>query len=265
MKLKLITLLFLFVTVKIVAEEHPQVGKRIRIPHSFMEEDTIRSKVLKELNIKEDEIESRLYPEALLPFDKKLLVMVIPKISYSESYGDGESLTDAEMGIYEYDAYIIILDKITGQIKNKFIEKRAWTSDAIVLSSITIDTTIYSLNPTVKGFGVIANYSTYSGATPYSKSELSLFIKSGDSLTRVLKNYPIAVHHGSWDNDCEAEFESIESTITMDKIKSNDFNNIIITKEISKTQNRKINDDCKETTTNSKETVLLKFNKMEYK
>jgi hypothetical protein len=257
MKLKLITLLFLFVTVKIVAEEHPQVGKCIRIDHTFIEEETLRSKVLKELNIKEDEIESRLYSQTVLPFNKKLLVMVIPKISYSES--------DAEMGIYEYDAYIIVLDKITGQIKNKFIEKRAWTSDAIALSSITIDTAIYNLNSTVKGFAVRVNYSAFSKASPYSETEFSLFIKSGDSLTRVLKNYPITLQHGGWDTDCEGEFESIECTITMDKIKSNNFNNIIINKEISKTENHKINDDCKETVSNSKETVLLKFNKMEYK
>ena len=168
-------------------------------------------------------------------------------------------------GFFEFDAYILLVENNTGNIKYKFFETNAWTSDAVVLLSIEIDTAPYFLSKNIRGFGVRVNYTGSSRPNPYSKTDFSMFINEGNLLKRVLKDFPISEFHGEWDTNCEGEFETIESSIVIDKVKTNNFSNLIIKQNITEEKNRKIKDDCIEKKVSKSKTITLKYNKKEYK
>jgi hypothetical protein len=152
-------------------------------------ENALLSKVLKQLNLKESDVQESLYVEKIIPYNRSLTIMVIPKIETKE-------IDEYKNSFYEFSLYIIIVENKTGEIKSKFYESKALTSDAIVLSGIEIDTASYDINKLDRTFGVRINYSGSSQPNPFNKTELSLFTENKINLKRVLKNYPISEFHG---------------------------------------------------------------------
>ena len=254
MKLRIALLTFLLIVNGISANSFTPAF----VQKNTSQNDTLLPKVLEQLNLTDKDIRKELFVEKVLPDNKSLTVMVIPKISKKEFDADGN-------GYFEFDAYILVVESETGKIISKFFEPKAWTSDAVVISSIEIDTAPFTLNSKARGFGIRVNYSGSSRPNPYNQTDFSLFIINGDSLKRVLKDYPISEGHGEWDTNCAGKFENVESVISIGKQKSYGFNNIIIKQKITKTKNSKIKDDCKEKSTIKHKSITLKFNKREYK
>lgn len=220
--------------------------------------DLLLTKVLKQLNLKETDVREDLCAVKAIPFDKSLSILAIPKITKQE-------IDASNNGYYEFDLYVLIVDSNSGQIKSKFFEENALTSDAIVLSSIEIDTGLYNLEKNVRAFGIRVFYNGSSQPNPYHQTDLSLFINDNKSLKRILVNYPISEFHGEWNTDCAGEFETIESTIDIDKAKSNNFYNLIVNQKTINQINRKVKDDCNEKKTYKKKILILKFDKNQYK
>jgi hypothetical protein len=81
----------------------------------------------------------------------------------------------------------------------------------------------------------------------------------------VLHNYRVYKYGGEWDMKCDGEFEDIDSTIDIDKLQNNNFNNLIIKTKITKTENTFKNDDCDSKETIKKETTKLIFDGKQYK
>jgi hypothetical protein len=218
-------------------------------------ENSLLSKILKQLKLTNKDIQEELYVEKIMPNDKSLSIIVIPKIVSKED--NDESL--------DLDSYILVVENKTGNIKSKFYESNSWTSDAIALTSIEIDTAPYLLNKTNRGFGIRVNYTGRSNPNPYSQTDLSLFIEEGKILKRVLKDFPISEFHGEWDMNCNGEFETVESTIIIDKVITNNFYNLKIKQKITDEKNHKVKDDCIEKKVYKSKMVTLKYNKKEYK
>lgn len=221
---------------------------------SFSQNANHLDTVLKQLKIKKSEINLELFTQKTLPYDKEKSVLVIAKYA-----------SEVTPDYFIADAYIVMIDNLTGQIIYKFIEPHAWTSDAIMLNSISIDTGLYILNKNTRAFGVRVNYTGSSQANPYSKSNLSLYIVNENSLKPILLNYIISHSHGDWDTTCAGEFEDNISTIDIDKQQTNNFNNIIIKTKTVKTKNIPTNDDCIAKESIKKRTSKLTFNGKEYK
>lgn len=219
--------------------------------------DFLRNQVLKQLNLKLSNIHEALYKEKKLPNKTSQTLVVIPKYRTND--------TDEEGHLFlELDAYIIIVDSSTGKILYKYIDESAWTSDAMVLTDIDIDTGLYQLNENNRAFGIRVSYRGSSNPNPYSYTDLSLFIIQNNAVKRILNNYQIDRSSGEWDTRCAGEYEDIIGTIDMDKNKTNGFKNIMIKNKITQTKSFETNDGCDEKVTTKNTTKYLKYNGKEY-
>lgn len=220
--------------------------------------DFLLNRVLNQLNLKETDILEELCAIKTIPYNKSHTILAIPKINKQE-------IDASNNNYYEFDLYIVIVSNKNGEIINKFFEESALTSDGIVLTSLEIDTGLYVLEKNIRAFGIRVNYSGSSGPNPYNKTDLSLFIKEKSTLKRVLENFPISEYQGEWNMNCSGEFETIESTIDIDKSKSYNFFNLKIKQKITNQINIKVKDDCIEKKKIKNKTIFLKFDKNQYK
>lgn len=225
---------------------------------SFSQSTDHLNTVLKQLKIKKSEIHEKLFTQKILPYDKSKSVLVIPKYDINEQDNEGHDY-------FVLDAYIMVIDNATGKIICKFIEPNAWTSDALMLTGISIDTGLYHLNSTKRAFGVRVDYTGSSRPNPFSETHLSLYVADKNSLKQVLKNYSISRSGGEWDTNCAGEFEDRNSTFDIAKVQTNNYNNIIVRSTIVKSVSTPTNDDCVSKETTKKTTSKLIFNGKEYK
>ncbi|UQB70521.1 hypothetical protein KI430_02010 [Epilithonimonas zeae] len=220
--------------------------------------DVLLMKVLKQLNINKKDIHEELYGAKVLPNKTSQSVLVIPKYRVNETDEYGHEF-------FELDAYIIVADNATGKIINKYVEESAWTSDAMVLTDIGIDTGLYQLNDKNRAFGIRVSYRGSSNPNPYSYTDLSLFLAQNNILKKVLNNYQISRSSGEWDTRCSGEFTDIDGVVDIDKNKTNSFNNLIIKSKIQHTKSFQNKEDCQEKVTTKNSTKFLKYNGKEYK
>lgn len=225
---------------------------------SFSQSTDHLNTVLKQLKIKKSEIHEKLFSQKILPYDKSKSVLVIPKYDINEQDNEGHDY-------FVLDAYIVVIDNATGKIICKFIEPNAWTSDALMLTGISIDTGLYHLNTTTRAFGIRVNYTGSSRPNPFSETHLSLYVADKNSLKEVLKNYSISRSGGEWDTNCAGEFEDRNSTFDIAKVQTNNYNNITVRSTIIKSVSTPTNDDCVSKETTKKATSKLIFNGKEYK
>lgn len=225
---------------------------------SFSQSTDHLNTVLKQLKIKKSDIHEKLFTQKILPYDKSKSVFVIPKYDINEQDNEGHDY-------FVLDAYIVVIDNATGKIICKFIEPNAWTSDALMLTGISIDTGLYHLNSTTRAFGVRVDYTGSSRPNPFSETQLSLYVADKNSLKQVLKNYSISRSGGEWDTNCAGEFEDRNSTFDIAKVQTNNYNNIIVRSTIVKSVSTPTNDDCVSKETTKKATSKLIFNGKEYK
>lgn len=225
---------------------------------SATENNFLFTEALKQLKLKEKDVRTELYTEKVLPHSKSHSVLVIPKIISRD--GDADNNYS-----FDFDAYIVIVDNKSGKIINKYFEPEAWISDAVMLSSIEIDTAPYLLQPNNRAFGIIVNYNGSSRPNPYGRSDLSLFVIDGTALKPILKNYVLAKSNGEWDTNCSGEFEDMHSILLVDKQQSNNWSNIIVKQTITSTKNFVINDNCENKEIVKHKKLVLKFDKKVYK
>lgn len=225
---------------------------------SFSQSTDHLNTVLKQLKIKKSEIHEKLFTQKILPYDKSKSVLVIPKYDINEQDNEGHDY-------FVLDAYIVVIDNATAKIICKFIEPNAWTSDALMLTGISIDTGLYHLNKTTRAFGIRVDYTGSSRSNPFSETHLSLYVADKNSLKQVLKNYSISRSGGEWDTNCAGEFEDRNSTFDIAKVQTNNYNTIIVRSTIVKSISTPTNDDCVSKETTKKATSKLIFNGKEYK
>lgn len=226
--------------------------------YSQEQNEVFLNKVLTQLKLNKKDIHEPLYRSKVLPNKTANSVLVIPKYNVNESDEYGHDF-------FVLDAYIVLADNATGKILSHYVEKEAWTSDAMVLSEITIDTGLYQLNEKDRAFGIRVSYSGSSKPNPYYYSDLSLFIVQNNAMKRILKNYQINRASGEWDTRCAGEFEESTGNIDLDKNKTNGFKNLIIKSKIEHTKSFLVNDNCEEKVTTKNSIKYLKFNGKEYK
>ncbi|MDY3537601.1 hypothetical protein PG275_06225 [Riemerella anatipestifer] len=224
---------------------------------SQVKDTVLLDKVLKELKLDESEIHMELVADKILPFSVDKTFFVIPKYRTKEKDEYG-------FYFYEFDVYVIIADNKNGKVLTKFYEPNAWTSDAINLNNISIDTGLYNLNKKTRAVGIRVNYTGSSRPNPYNQTDLSLFITENDKLKRVLKNFTISDFHGEWDTNCSGEFEEVNSNIDIGKTMNNGLYNLIIKSKIKKIRNIPTNNDCVEKIKTHQRVKNLKFNGIEY-
>jgi len=183
-------------------------------------------------------------------------IVVIPEIvDESEQY-------------FTLNSHIVIADNRSGKITHKYFESpqtNEWVSDAIALTEIELDTVPYNVAEDKVAFGLNVSYFGSSRVNPYSNKTLSLFVKSGDNLIKVLSNYSIKDYSGEWDGDCNGEFIEKESIIALSNKKSNGYYDLLIEKKFTYTKNvEDIKGECLGTETYETKKTTLKYNEWRY-
>jgi len=224
--------------------------------HSQPRNEPLIEKVLSNLGIEKKDCFNHLLQTKIIPYSENETIVVIPKISE----------IDNEIGYVILDEYLLIVNSLSGEIKSKYIKEREWTSDAIMLRNIKIDTAPYWVNENIRAFGIRVNYEGSSNANPYGSEVLSLFYKKNDEIINVLNNFLVENSNGEWDTNCNGYFENHKKILIMSKNKSNNFFDIIINDNITKTTREEVDGDCKVINIEKgKETTLLKYIDGKYK
>lgn len=217
--------------------------------HSQLTQEKLISETLDRLEILESEVFTQ--QTVLRNFGSESLI-VIPVIS------------EEEEGIRIFDAHLVLVHNETGKIISKYLGKRDWYSDGLVLKNIEIDSSNYRLNGSDLGYGIKIKYANGSRPSPYNSTELSLFVREGEQLKPLLKDYRISYLNGETDTHCNGEFETHSKSLEITDIKNNGFYNLKFTDSIQKSVSTDQN--CESTVVeNSQAVEILQFKDGTYK
>ena len=223
------------------------------------EKSALLVKALQQLSLKEKDINMNLFVEKVLPNDNAKSVLVLPKYSTKEQDEYGHDFLIM-------DAYVLVVDNQSGKILYRNIEKDAWTSDAIEIQSLTIDTGLYILGQGKRAFGIRVSSSNSSRLNPYSIEDLNLFIVEENKLNKVANNITIYSYGGEAGLDCAGDMNSESTIITIDdKHQTNGFNNLRLKTTETNTVSKLVKGDCQTKETKKQTVTILKYNGKEYK
>ena len=214
--------------------------------------------VIKELGLDRKNIKNELIVSSVFPDNESEIILVIPEIE-SEEIGC----------CFELNSHILILDSTTGKIKNKYFENaksNKWFSDILTLTEITIDTLGYQISKNNTAFGIKLKHSNLSKTDPFNSVSVSLFIKSDNTLKKVLKNYDISEFNATINTNCTGKTVKKEKSFVISKNKSKNLNDITVLSKITNTNNYKdSNGGCVSKTTSNTKNTTLQFNGKVYK
>lgn len=216
--------------------------------------------VLKNLNIKKENCDLNLIASKENPNNPNETIFAIPEIANSDTEDDT---------YFEFNSHILIVDSKTGEIKQKYFESAkigGWTSDAIILADIKIDTADYTISENKRAFGVRVYYHNNSQPNPYSNETISLYLKTDNSLIKILKNYEVMSSSGESDTVCYGDFIVSNKELMISKGKTNNYFNILVNNTITETKSRPgKNNDCIDSDVITSKAITLAFNNNEYK
>ncbi|RKF02740.1 hypothetical protein C8N26_2729 [Tenacibaculum lutimaris] len=215
--------------------------------------------VIDELNIDKSKLIPSLQAFKTLPNRPNEAIVVIPEIvegSEEEHY----------FTLNTHIAYVNIENRQVLFHYFESAETNGWTSDAIMLTEIVIDTAPYTITENERAFGVKTHFVGSSRVNPYENESLSLFIIANNNLQKVLHNFEIIDNGGEWDGNCHGEFITEKRTLIISEEKNNGYFDILVKHKI--TNNIAFEDengDCKSKDTITTKTSVLKFDGKTYK
>ena len=193
-------------------------------------EEVLVDKVIRQLELRYDKVNTHLLVTKVNPANTQETIMVIPE--YAE--------IDEDEIYFELNSHIVVVTNLTGDIIHHYFESsktNGMVSDAVRLSEITIDTAPYIVAKNARAFGVRVNFYGLSKANPYSKETISLFVKSGNTLKKVLHNFDVMEYGGEWDTNCAGAFIGTKKILILSKQVTKGYYDIIVKEKITETIN----------------------------
>jgi hypothetical protein len=188
------------------------------------------------------------------PADPSLMLAVLPMPQAGAS--DDEAT---------YDVEVLLVDRRSGAIVAHSLQPSAITSDAIGLSSIEFDTARYQLTPQLRAFGVRVTYEGSSRVDPYEAQVLSLYVRDGGALRRVLADMVVSNSTGEWDGNCAGTFSSTTRTLAVGPADDSGFATLRIGEVSKETVARQTGHDCVSTDgVPKRSTTTLNYNGTAY-
>ncbi|WP_319381731.1 hypothetical protein [Thiomicrorhabdus sp.] len=221
-----------------------------------IDNDALVLYVLKEIGLAPPSLKTDLVVSKLNPETPNEVIVVIPEV-----VDEGEEY-------FELNSHIVIADNRSGKVSHHFFESsqtNEWYSDAIRLKEIILDMAPYRVTDDIRAFGVRVRYVGMSRVNHYENETLTLFIKSGDKLEKILDKYPVRNLNGEWDGECSGEFTETRKTLIMSKQQSKGFYNILLKNKIKITTDNVSDDgECNSNEKTETKTSVLKFNGKKY-
>lgn len=186
-----------------------------------------------------------LIVEKAVPNSKNEIILVLP-----------EFLDSAEM-YYSLKTWIVVVEN-SGKILSKtFVNME---SDAVVLTRFSIDTAPYQVSENSRAFGIRTVYRGSSRANPYDYESISLFIRKGNELKIILKDFVLEQFDGEWDTNCAGEFTHQDKVLIVSNNLTNGYYDITVKNKISK-ENTFVDKlgECDGTEVTTVEKTVLKY------
>jgi hypothetical protein len=160
----------------------------------------------------------------LKTFLKEKIIIVLPIITNRDNECDY---------CFDIDNNILIWNKISKSFETNYTKKSEWTSDAVYLSSLKIDTAPYYLNKNILAFGLLYSYRGSSKVNPYNSESINLYYLKNNKIIEVLNNFELENMTGENNGTCEnASFKTSKSIMIMNDKFENKLNNITIKTKI---------------------------------
>ncbi|MBD0833798.1 PA3715 family protein [Aestuariibaculum sediminum] len=166
---------------------------------------------------------------------------------------------------YHIDNNILIWNKRSKSFEANYTKKSEWTSDAVYLSSLKIDTAPYYLNKNIRAFGLRYSYSGSSRVNPYDSEIINLYYIKDNKIIEVLNNFELENMTGENNGTCEnASFKTSKSILIMNDKLNNELNDITVK---TKVKNYSLDSECDKEIVKSERTKseTLIFDKKEKK
>ncbi len=216
--------------------------------------DSIRlTHILKSLKLDKTRIKEEFCIEKKMPGAEDSYIAVIPLVVNQEE----------DDYVFTVQNYIVITDH-KGTIKNKYFDPTPFDSDAVNLGGFSIDTGLYMISPSVRAFGIKADFEGSSSPNPYSSGKTSLYYPEGKTLKKVLDQFETDLSIGEWDTRCNGEFKDDHSYIIIEPSKTNTFTDLKIKTISVTTLNNEVKGDCKQKKTSKTSYKILKFKNGKY-
>ncbi|MFJ2320082.1 hypothetical protein [Pseudomonas sp. NPDC087817] len=155
------------------------------------------------------------------PVDPPLTITAVSKFVADPVYAKGEKI-----GTYDLDLSVLSADDSTSLAT--WHQPSAFSTDAIEMQSVELDTARYKLTPTLRAFGVRAIFKGSSSVNPLNETVLSLYVKEGGKLRPVLDRLVVYRFSGEWDGNCAGDRGTTVRTIEMGKTSSHGFADLIL-------------------------------------
>ncbi|WP_421976124.1 hypothetical protein [Roseivirga seohaensis] len=183
------------------------------------------------------------------PISDSESIILIPEVLENEEY-------------ISINAHVLIVNRTNAEIKSRFFEKESWYSDAIRLNKIEVLYQPYIISQNHETVGIVIDYYGSSRVNPYESTELSLFVRNGATLERVLKDFSISQLNGETDGMSSGEYIEHEKTIGPIINSLSKFYDLSITDTITTTV---MQDGTEKSVKTVITTEILKYKNGEYK
>lgn len=157
----------------------------------YLDSKELENEVVKQLRIDENNIRFITSKEGTT--HRNETVVVIGEVEYDASE---ETEGDDAYGLI---SHVLLVHSVTGKIKHHFSEtskENGWTSDAIYITDISVETTNFFLTKNEVAFGVKTTFRSGSQSNPYRFTTLSLYIEDDNSIKKVLDNLTVEEYSG---------------------------------------------------------------------
>ena len=194
----------------------------------------------------------------VIPNQKGKVIILVPVISkrYAECGDDP---------CFDIDNNILVWNKTAKAIEIKYTKKAEWTSDAMCLDELNIDTGLYYLNKSTRAFGIRYSYYGSSRVNPFNSESINLYYINNNQMVEVLNDFLLNNLNGETNGDCEnGSYETSKSVFIISDKMTTKFNDITVK---TKLKDYSLDEDCekeiikKESTKSS----VLKFDEKQHK
>ncbi|OYX83844.1 MAG: hypothetical protein B7Y83_10145 [Flavobacteriales bacterium 32-34-25] len=145
---------------------------------------------------------------------------------------------------FDIDNNILVWNKSTKSIETKYTKKAEWTSDAMCLDELKIDTGLYYLNKNTRAFGIRYSYSGSSRVNPFSSDSINLYYFRNNQIVEVLHDFELERSNGDnggIDGCKSAWFETSKSVFIISDKLTTKFNDITVK---TKFKDYSLDEDC---------------------
>lgn len=143
------------------------------------------------------------------------------------------------------DLEVLVVDSVRPRILQRYRENGALSSDAVRISSLSLDTARYKLDERTTAFGLRIGYSGSSRANPYGSTVLNLYAAdAAGQLRPVLSKLEVEKERGEWDTNCAGEFETVRRTVAIDPKRDHGYAGLRINSTSEHRRNVLQGEDC---------------------